>query len=398
MRVGTLKGLEPRFSTPNIKNLNIQAWGDDNLYPQNISKVIAASDSGVLCLNRYIEYIAGNGFENEVFSGMDVNFFGDTADDLLQMLAYDVASYNGFAIHVNYNILGKIVSMQHVPFEHCRLGDLDEFGGVSKIAIFPDWEGVKMYAGKKLRPTPETVDYIDVFNPEPEFVKAQIDLAGGIDNYNGQILWVSAAGRHVYPAAKYDTVVSYLSCEDALGNLSNRNLKYGLFSAGMLLIRKGSDVPESGDNDSLSGNDSFGSIQEQIALMQGDQRCQNILAVEYEQEEDKPQFVPFRGENYDKEFTVTSENATERIYAAFSQETFYRLRKGAIGFNSEMITDAFEQYSTATSTQRRMIERALDKIVPHWHVPISENSTAISPLKYESINKQQNEILPVDVA
>lgn len=390
MRVSTLKGLEPRFSAPNIKNLGIQAWGDDNLYPQNISKVISSSDSGVLCLNRYIDFIAGNGFENEVFSGMDVNFFGDTADDLLQMLAYDVANYNGLAIHVNYNILGKIVSMQHVPFENCRLGELDEFGGISKIAVFPDWEGVKTYAGKKMRPTPENVDYIDIFNPEPEFVKAQIELAGGIDKYNGQILWVSAAGRHVYPAAKYDTVVSYLSCEDALGNISNRNLKYGLFSAGMLLVRKGSDTPEAGD--------SFSDIEEAVKRLQGDQKCQNIAVAEYEQEEDKPEFVSFRGENYDKEFTVTSQNATERIYAAFSQESFYRIRQGSVGFNSEMIADAFELYSTTTSTQRRMIERALDKIVVNWHIPISENNTAISPLKYESINKDKNEILSTNNA
>lgn len=371
MRVGSLKDTGARFRIPNIKNLKIQAWGENNLYPQDAYRILSSSDSGVVCHDRYAKFIAGNGFENEIFAAMQANPFGDTTDDILQLLASDLASYNGFAIHINYDVMGQIISIQHIPFEHCRLGEMDELGGVSKIAVFPDWEGNRTFGGKKLRPALETVDYIDLFNPQPEVVIAQIEYAGGIENYKGQILWVSNAGRNVYPLAKYDAVIGYLSAEDSLSTITNRNIRNGMFSAGLLMVREG-----------LESN-RFEEMQQVLSELQGDHNTNNIALLRYEQEMDKPEFIPFRSTNYDKEFTVTSENASERIYAAFGQEMFYRLRLGAVGFSSDIVADAFKMYNSVTSTQRRMLERAFDAVVTNWHEPISENSTAIAPLEYE---------------
>lgn len=395
MNVEQLKRTGNRFESVDVSSLKIQAYGADNLYPQRISRLIACSDTGVNCLTRYIDFIRGNGFKNEVFAAMQVNSFGDTFDDIHDLLSDDLANYNGFAIHFNYDLTGKTRSIQHIPFENCRLGLADEFGIVHKIAIFPDWEGKKMYGGKAIKPTPDNIDYIDTFNPKPSMVIAQIEAAGGIEFYKGQILWVSSAGRYTYPKAKYDSAVTYLSTEDGLGNISNRNVKNGFFPSGMLVIKRGQDAPANVDSKGIAVESprykAFEtSFSDQVAMLQGDMDCQKILCVEVEHEEDIPQFIPIKGENYDKDFTVTSTNATERIYAAFQQEVFYRLRIGAVGFSADMITDAFDYYNSSTNSMRRMLERAYDKIVKSWHTELSVNDTVIEPLTYKSSKTTDN--------
>lgn len=399
MNIGQLKAINDRFDVVDLSNLEIQAYGDDNLYPQRIAKLLACSDTGVNCLTRYVDFIRGNGFKDEIFASMQINPFGDTFDDLHDLLSSDLGNFNGFAIHFNYDLTGAAVGVQHVPFENCRLGIADDFGVVRKIAVFPDWSGEKQFGGKRIKPTKQTIDYIDVFNPKREVVLAQIEAAGGIEAYKGQVLWISAAGRYTYPRAKYDSAVTYLSTEDGLGNISNRNVKNGFFPAGMLITRRGQDSPEptteNGTDVSMSPrlHEQFfaSSISEQIGKLQGDQNVQKILCVEIEIDDEKPEFIPIKGENYDKDFEVTSKNATERIYAAFQQETFYRLREGSIGFSSEMIIDAFDYYNLATHNQRRLLMRAYDKIVNAWHEELSENDTQIEPLKYVSTNENTSD-------
>ncbi|MCL1933982.1 MAG: hypothetical protein FWF53_09265, partial [Candidatus Azobacteroides sp.] len=62
-----------------------------------------------------------------------------------------------------------------------------------------------------------------------------------------------------------------------------------------------------------------------------------------------------------------------------------RILNGSIGFSSEILTDAYEYYSTVTSKERRMIERAFDKIFKHWYeIPNPSMDFTVQPLKFIS--------------
>ena len=149
MRVKDLKKKSnKRIDTGYLQMLGIQAYGDDNLYPQTLRNIIAASSTGSECSDRFADFIEGNGFREVLFSGYVVNRKGDTADDIHALICRDMAEFNGIALHVNYNILGEIVELQHVPFENCRLLEEDENGYISKIAVHPDWTGKKTRKGK----------------------------------------------------------------------------------------------------------------------------------------------------------------------------------------------------------------------------------------------------------
>lgn len=151
MRVKELrKKSNVRVDTNYQQQLGIQSYGDDNLYPQTVRNIIAASSTGSECADRLTDFIEGNGFREVAFSEYVVNRKGDTTDDIHALVCRDVADFNGLALHVNYNVYGQIVELHHIPFENCRLLEEDDNGYVAKIAVHPDWTGKKTRNGKAI--------------------------------------------------------------------------------------------------------------------------------------------------------------------------------------------------------------------------------------------------------
>ncbi|MCP3894830.1 MAG: hypothetical protein GY706_09410 [Bacteroides sp.] len=374
------KKAKQRIDISYLRQLNIQGYGDDNLYPQNLHNIIAASSTGSECNERYANFIEGNGFLDTVFSKVEVNRRGDTIDDIHALVCSDVAEYDGLAIHINYNMLGEIVEMNHIPFENCRLLEEDSFGHVGQIAIHPDWTGKKTRGGTVVKVNKETVDFIDVFSPIKSVVLAQIEAAGGIDNYKGQVLYVSGAGRNAYPRPKADRVVTEMSTDEGLSNVKYRNVRCNFLPAGMIVTKKGQRVND-GEEDSDDDED-FG-FSDTIQSLQGDTNAGKILEVTIENDEEKPEFVELKTSNYDKTFTVTEASTIEHIYSAFGQEPWYCIRIGKVGFSGDILEDAFEYYNSIVSKQQRMIERSFTKLFEFWHEPVNlSGNYSVEPLKY----------------
>ena len=385
MKVNDLKRKSStRLDTGYIRTLGIQSYGDDNFYPHILNNIISASSTGSECVERYADFIEGNGFRDVSFSEYTVNRRGDTSDDIHALVCKDVAKYDGFALHVNYNIFGDIVEVQHIPFENCRLQEEDENGYVGKIAIHPDWTGRKIRDGKTIKVEKKNIDYIDVFNPRKNVIYEQIRAAGGIENYKGQILWVSGAGNFVYPVPRADRVATEMSTDEGLANVKFRNVRCNFMPSGMIVTKKGSSVnfDEEGKPIPDDENEDTG-FSETIKQLQGDTNAGKLLEVTLNSDEDKPEFIDLNSKNYDKEFTVTDASVVERIYSAFGQEPWYCIRSGKLGFSGDILEDAFEYYNSIVSRQQRLIERAFMKIFEHWfEVANHSNDFSVQPLKY----------------
>lgn len=378
MNVQQVKLALPRYDTPYNQNLDLQNWGRDNLYPQNISRIAAASGTAELCLSRYCKFVEGNGFMDGL-SGKELNESGDTADDILHLIAQDVTRYGGFALHVNYNVLCEVTEIHHVPFEHCRLEECDDAGQVQHIKTHPDWMGRKTKNGQRITVDEAHIHTFNVFNPNREAVREQILRAGGIDRYEGQILWCSLAGKDIYPTPIYDAVISDMSTEEGLGNIKNRNARNNFLTSAMLITKKG--VPKFDEN----GNEVTQQVitPEDLAVFQGDERVGKLLLIELENDEDKPEVVPFTVNNYDKDFTATDASVIERIYAQFHQELFYAIRIGKLGFSGNVMADAYTYYAGEVTIEQRFISRGLTAVLQAWHDPILRNAdTTILPIQY----------------
>ena len=373
MNVRNAKKPRPRVEVGYYSRFKLQSYGNDNLYPQHLQSITRASGTAELCLNRYAKFIEGYGFANEAISDVVVNHVGTTADELLHDIAQDVARFGGFALHVNYNVLCQITEINFVPFENCRLEEEDDAGNVARILVHPDWSGKKTRNGHVIRVDENNIDRIDVFNPAREVVTAQVINAGGIDNYKGQILWVSLDGRYQYPTPIYDAVVTDISTDEGLGNIKYRNVRNNFLVSCMLIARKG--IPKIDEKGNKVEQQLIS--DEDLTTFQGDENTSKILYVELENDEDKPEVVQFPTRNYDKEFSVTDTSVVERIYAQFHQELFYSIRIGKLGFSGDVMRDAYQYYAGEVTNEQRFIERAFERISAYWAEPLASSDFSV---------------------
>lgn len=95
MNVKTVKKPKRRVDIGYVSRFKMQAYGYDNLYPQNLARITEASGTAMLCLNRYARFIEGYGFDSDVIAALAMNQQGDTADDLLRNVAQDLARFGG---------------------------------------------------------------------------------------------------------------------------------------------------------------------------------------------------------------------------------------------------------------------------------------------------------------
>lgn len=383
MNVRTARKPRRRVDVDYELRFGMQRFGNDNLYPQNVADIVNASGTAKLCLSRYEKFVEGYGFNDEALSALRVNRDGATMDDLLKSVSGDLTRFGGFALHVNYNVLGQVTEVNHLPFEQCRLEETDDAGVVSHILAHEDWRGEKTRNGKRLMVTESNIVRFPVFNPDPAVVARQMESCGGVESYKGQVLWLSMDGKYQYPIPIYDAVITEISTDEGLGNVKYRNVRNNFLVSCMLVTKKG--LPRVDDSGAEVEQKMIS--DEDLRQFQGDTRGSKIMVVELENDEDEPKVVPFPTRNFDKEFTATEESVVERIYSQFHQELFYSIRIGKLGFSGDVMRDAYEYYAGEVTNEQRFIERAFGALFANWHDKGMPRDFSIKPLKYISADK-----------
>lgn len=356
MNIKTLKKPAKRVENGYNSRLDIQAYGHDNLYPQQALAVVMASPNGKQCLDRYAKFVEGDGLADKALADTIVNRHRQTMRDLHHLVSRDLAYYGGFALHLNYNTYGQVIEIQHEPFENCRLEECDDDGYISHIVTHADWSGASTRSGKRVLVNEENVDRIDVF--APQFVGEQIDSVGGVAYYDGQIQWNSLAGWRRYPTTKYDGVLTDLSTDEGLSNVRNRNVRNNFLPAGMIITKRGSQIEgETWDDEGYTG---------ELVKFQGDENALKLLEVQVDINEEAPEFKAIEGLNTDKMYTATTESVIDNIYSAFNQEVFLSLRRGKVGFSGDLVRDAWSDYAAQVREEQNFISSAYAKIFAYW--------------------------------
>lgn len=371
--------LDPKF----LKNLGIKSYDADNLYPQNVRNIVLNSKTGNGCLERYADYLEGRGIASGPLAGFIINLDGETLADMHAQVSGDFATHDGFAIHVNYNIYGGITSLHHVPFENVRIMEPDEEGFVRKVALHPDWTGQLTRNGKQVKIAKDSIDYLDVFNPDPEVVLSQIQEAGGPQFYKGQIFYYSSPGFMLYPYAKFHAVLADMSTDEGLSNIMNRNVRNNFLPAGAFVRLKSQSIQEPDGDDYNSDN---GEYADDLAALQGDTEALKFLDITVESKDEMPEFVNMQGNNYDKDFTATAAEIKDCIYSAFGQEGWLAIRNGKVGFSGTLVADVERDYAKRQVKTQKAMTRCYKTLLQHW--------TAAEPLPAEP-NDANLTILPL---
>lgn len=172
-------------------------WGDDNLYPYFLIQLSKESALHGAILQSKTNYVYGDGVvelksAEVIGDNFQVNE-EDTLSDLIRKCINDVVYFSGFAVKVEFNVLGQPLHYSHVPFHHVRSNR-----SKTKFFVNEDWFN-----------NPRTYMSYDKYNPKyNEDTNAKIFY---FTSYNISV-------NNVYPSVDYhciedvvtDTLISQL--------------------------------------------------------------------------------------------------------------------------------------------------------------------------------------------
>ena len=162
--------------------------------------------------------------------------------------------------------------------------------------------------------------------------------------------------------------------EEGLANVTGRNVCSNFLMAGMIV-----------EHYTREQNDQqLTALQQQILDFQGDDKAGNLLCVQVDNIEEKPDFVPFSGENYDKAFTATQAAVPDNIGRAFMQPPILRAKDVGANFGADLMKNAYNLYNSITSDERLVLEEAFTEIFKYWWEALGDVSFSIQSLSYNA--------------
>lgn len=222
----------------------IVGYGDGNLYPQIISELIYASKTASLSVERLSEAIECEGFKDRQFGEM-TNAHGDNMDDILNMLAYDIARFRGCAVIVQYGGDYRPQMIYPVPFEYVRAGLNKDYltnPVIHKYVVFNNWDRQNI----KSTVLDKTAVTYPAFNPD-NFAN-EVEEYGGIENHPGQLLYMNFFTTKPYPLSPFHAVQSEMQAEAMNSTYVERTLTRGFH---MCSIISHGEFPEQEDQDAF---------------------------------------------------------------------------------------------------------------------------------------------------
>ena len=365
MRI-TVPSSKRRIAIKDDVRRDIQKYDSDNKYPQNLMIIVSNSGTARGCINLYSKFIKGAGFTK----GGDriVNKRGENLNKVMGFASEDFAFFGGFALHFNYNLNYQISTITQIPFEFCRLGIPDDYNQIAKIAVHKDWAGWTQTihsSGPKLG----EIDYIDVFNPSPKVIEAQVKKAGGWRNYKGQILYFSRSGHLTYPVPAYDSVLEDIESDGRIKTYKYKSIANG-FSAFHAFVKKGKFESQEERDEFVEGLNTF----------QGDENAGSTMLVEVDSDEEAPEIQPFEMQKLDGVFDYTEKSIQDNVRRLFNIPPVLigDLVVGRLG-TAEEILDANILYNAYTSDERTQIEEVFTRIMKLFKRPV-RGKLEIEPL------------------
>lgn len=335
---------------------DLYSYDVDNLYPQKALSICDRSWSLDTATKTLSDFIRGDGFEDEKINDLEINDKKLTGFYLLKLLA-DIKSKLGFAIHVNYNLEFRISEINYIDFENIRVKTNGQ------LIWRKDWR----------KTTTDTDVIYDAFNPDPLVVREQINKAGGIENWNGQVLFWTGT-NDIYPLAKFDAVLDdgQYQAEQKLDSLNN--VQNGFSLSGAFFYPK-----------IITGTEEQKEIESKIKYqMTGGKNSGRILAMQVPQGIEKGSFgfESFERTNIDSLYVNQNEGAFKAIFSNFRQPLILNsITEGGM-FNQEQYNQALTYYNSVTELERKEVEKTLNMVFQNsiWSDQITDVKIKPKPI------------------
>jgi hypothetical protein len=348
----------------------IQRYDLDNLYPQRVEEIAKRSYTALSVIKRVADFLNGDGFADPIIGQMKVNdysMFGTSLNKLLSQVSFQYATWNSIALHIGYNLNYRISSMTYIPFSYCRMGLPDSEGRVRVIKYSTNWErdGRKEVADR-------TIETYNIFNPDTEIIAQEIEDAGGIENYKGQIFYFTPE-FYQYPLASFDAVIDHAQAQAELGLGKVANTQNSFLSTMAILFP--------GEFESEAEKQQF---QDLIANKSGARNMGSRIGLQDRSGTKKASdiFQPLTPPNLDRLYEFTEKAVVDAIMEneAMPKELL-GVRPDTGMFNQQNMEQAYTYYNSITRNRRSSISEAFSMLLSYWENPIITDAE-IAPQRY----------------
>ena len=377
--------VDNRLSIRYNKTDGIHNWGADNAYPQLVKSVINSSVTAKQCVDLNSKYISGKGFEFTQSitdkNSLIVNKKGLNINQLLRIVSKEFAEINNLFLHINYNALFEVISVDLLSSELVRVGEADSTGYSGKYIIYNNWDKSK---GKRT----EKKDYVivDKFNPEPNIIELQVEAAGGWNKYKGQILHITSAVNDIYSLSDIDSALYDADSEFQASLFKNSGLRKGFFGAKLFVTKPFEDDFARKDFvktiQDLKGTENSSGVLHLEAAMENDNLAEHILIQNIDSNIDN------------KKFESTELSSAKNIRKAFGIPSILieDTDNSVFGNSGELLKQAKLTLWENKEEERNTIIEAFQTIFSRFHKPINPNNNwnIIPTIQISTTNAETN--------
>lgn len=348
---------EQPITRSGISSSDVISYDSDNIYPQRIWWLLAASTTGISAAQAMADNIECDGFANSQI-GIHENMNGDSLNDILTKISFDIARFGGYYLNIQYNALGEAVNVYHIPFEQVRIkmnSDYKEDSRVREYKVFNNWEK----SSDLSTDISKAVDY-KAYNPDN--VLSEIEAVGGIENYSGQILCVSKRKFKGYPLSPFHTVQSQLDAEALNATYVRRQLSNGFKDCSIVEFE---EIQNSSDESGTDVNDEFMGT---LAAMQGANAASSFLAIKRPimNEQSSVRVTPLNTAVDKDYYRALLEPLQKSICMAANNLPIPLIDMtsvtGSLNTSGNIITECRKMYRESLLSYRNMISSSLAKI------------------------------------
>jgi len=248
-------------------------YGQNNLFPQHL-------------ITLYYNSPIHNALTNSIAYMIEGKGTGTILDNALQGIAFDLKLQGSFCAEVIWSLdFTRIVQINHLPFENCRLAyDKDE-DDITGIFYSKDWANTRSKKGKP--------EFIPAFNPSiAQEQPRQVIYAHGM-----------MAGSSYYAKPDYFGALNYVELSYQMGLYHVNNILNGLFPSFIINFLNG--IPQKEEREAIR--------REWETRLSGASNAGKFLMTFNEDPSRAPQIESFPLSDADKQYQFLSEETAKQI-------------------------------------------------------------------------------------
>ena len=361
--------------------------GKDNGYPNETEEVIANSPIASQCAGIYADFLEGSGFSNEPVNLSKFQWINYNQNDLLKEVCESLSVHQGAFIHISYNANFEKSGFATLPYENCRISKIDSQGYHGFVYHDSDaWIHTKY--GRRYN---TNIIKYHSYNPDPNIVEIQVNQAGGIEKYSGQVFYLKLSNKYAYTSPLISPVWDLAKADHELGLYYLNTIQNNFHDPTIVRHRQMTDEKELNALDktlkeALGARNASSIIRLEDNF--GGEDAQGMFKIEQLKTEVKPdKFLHIE---------TTIANKIRKVYKNIPPQLTDFIQ-GKLGNTSgEDLIKANSVYNKYTASNRKKIERNFAELFSNFHMDIGDDWTIglYEILEQGTINTDNNNTTP----